>query len=85
MSPESDSYVSRNIFTRKMEDHASCIELNTYLFFKSWADRAKCLVLTSAIEKRLICQLECVSMVSKKKSLPKHLLWDTAKEYISLK
>lgn len=50
MRPESDIYVSRNLFTRATEDHTSYVELNTRLFFNSWADRAKCMGLTSAIE-----------------------------------
>lgn len=71
MSPESDIYVSRNPFTREVEDHASCIELNTHLFFKSWAGRAKCMGLTSAIEftvkkKTDLPARDRVSMVSKK-------------------
>lgn len=51
------------------------------LFFKSWADRAKCMGLTSPIEftiekKTDLPAREHVSMVSKK-SLPKHLFWGT--------
>lgn len=48
--PQSQIAMSPGTFTRELEDRASCIELNTHLFFKSWADRAKCMGLTSAIE-----------------------------------
>lgn len=65
MYAESDVYVSKNPFTRQVEDHASYVELNTPIL-QLFGQRAKYMDLTSAIKftARKMIDLPTINCVS---------------------